>query len=417
MFRFIKKNRALSICFCFSFSFCIFFILKLNSKEEFNYAYNWLNSLFQLSIGFIINFIFFITQIYIPQYRNDREANRCIGVRIDGIVNHMGELLSQLGTMYMGEYDEDKATSEYWLDVLRQINTNDRVGVLKSERLYSTSPNEESYFTVKEWIISSKFIKYSPKPLEKINEWTNGYFIYEFIDGVALKDFVDDYNLYSYSKNDITKNYFKFLTLLKIFEKLIELVGYFHQENIVLNDIHPDNIIITNMLELYFVDLENSYLSNESPLVGIYNDICLEKWNYIEGKKADCYKIANLILFLLGRLQLKGERDSKIDNIKELLLQKGIDTNIDILIKYLFSDEPDIFTSKKIFSNIYVRKNKEKKIDAWINTELLPLSNQEFFNLLESRVIFSVTTNTTSAEILTLFNNFRDFGFEFELVG
>lgn len=154
MVRFIKKNRALSICFCFSFSFCIFFILKLNSKEEFNYAYNWLNSLFQLSIGFIINFIFFITQIYIPQYRNDREANRCIGVRIDGIVNHMGELLSQLGTMYMGEYDEDRATSEYWLDVLRQINTNDRVGVLKAERLHSTSPNEESYFTVKEWIIS-----------------------------------------------------------------------------------------------------------------------------------------------------------------------------------------------------------------------------------------------------------------------
>lgn len=264
----------------------------------------------------------------------------------------------------------------------------------------------------KEWIISSKFIKYSPKPLEKINEWTNGYFIYEFIDGVALKDFVDDYNLYFYSKNDITKNYFKFLTLLKIFEKLIELVGYFHQENIVLNDIHPDNIIITNMLELYFVDLENSYLSNESPLVGIYNDICLEKWNYIEGKKADCYKIANLILFLLGRLQLKGERDCKIDNIKELLLQKGIDTNIDILIKYLFSDEPDIFTSKKIFSHIYVRKNKEKRIDSWINTELLPLSNQEFFNLLESRVTFSVTKNIISAEILALFNNFRDFGLE-----
>ena len=80
------------------------------------------------------------------------------------------------------------------------------------------------------------------------------------------------------------------------------MVEYFHNENIVLNDIHSDNILITEMLDLYFIDLENSYQSSESPTVGIYNDICLKKWNCIEGKKADCYKVANLMLFLLGRL-------------------------------------------------------------------------------------------------------------------
>ena len=54
------------------------------------------------------------------------------------------------------------------------------------------------------------------------------------------------------------------------------MVEYFHKENIVLNDIHSDNILITEMLDLYFIDLENSYQSSESPTVGIYNDICLK---------------------------------------------------------------------------------------------------------------------------------------------
>ena len=96
---------------------------------------------------------------------------------------------------------------------------------------------EKREFREREWELSKKLTQYIPKSHENINEWTNGYFIYEFIDGYTLKDFVDDYNLYSYSSSDIMKNYSNFLTLLRIFEKIIEVVEYFHKENIVLNDI------------------------------------------------------------------------------------------------------------------------------------------------------------------------------------
>ncbi|MBR2674791.1 MAG: hypothetical protein IKE52_04980 [Mogibacterium sp.] len=54
----------------------------------------------------------------------------------------------------MGKYDEDSATREYWLEVLRRINIDDRVRVLNPIRLTYTSPGEESYFTVREWFQS-----------------------------------------------------------------------------------------------------------------------------------------------------------------------------------------------------------------------------------------------------------------------
>ena len=268
---------------------------------------------------------------------------------------------------------------------------------------------EKREFREREWELSKKLIKYIPKSLENINEWTNGYFIYEFIDGYTLKDFVDDYNLYSYSSSDIIKNYSNFLTLLRIFEKIIEVVEYFHNENIVLNDIHPDNMMITKMLDLYFIDLENSYQSSESPIVGIYNDICLKKWNCIEGKKADCYKVANLMLFLLGRLHLREEEDLKTNKVKELLLQKGIVTNIDVLINYLFSDNPDILIAKKIFSNIYAERQKETKITS-SSTAFIPLSDEEFLNLLESRFDFTESIDIISDESLDIFDSFNTYG-------
>ena len=48
---------------------------------------------------------------------------------------------------------------------------------------------EKREFREREWELSKKLIKYIPKSLENINEWTNGYFIYEFIDGYTLKRF------------------------------------------------------------------------------------------------------------------------------------------------------------------------------------------------------------------------------------
>lgn len=66
----------------------------------------------------------------------------------------MRELFSQIGEKYMSEYDENNITDEYFLTLLKKININDRVRVININRAYSNYFDEESYFTVKEWIVS-----------------------------------------------------------------------------------------------------------------------------------------------------------------------------------------------------------------------------------------------------------------------
>ena len=151
---FIKKNRIIFLCFCVATCICIIYVRTLDQKEWFPHAGDWFSLLFQLSVGFIINFIFFVTQIYIPQYKHNREANRCIHIRINEIVGHMREIFSQLGKKYMGTYDENNVTDEYCYELLKKINVNDRVVVLNVRRTYSPIVNEDAHFTVKEWIIS-----------------------------------------------------------------------------------------------------------------------------------------------------------------------------------------------------------------------------------------------------------------------
>ena len=154
MKEFIAKNKIIFSCFCVATLIGVVYILTMDQEEWFPYAGDWFDLIFQLSVGFIINFIFFVTQIYIPQYKQNREANRCIYIRINDIVSHMRELLSHLGNKYMETYDENNATHEYWYELLKKVKTNDRIGVLNVKRAYSPRVDENAHFTVKEWIIS-----------------------------------------------------------------------------------------------------------------------------------------------------------------------------------------------------------------------------------------------------------------------
>lgn len=154
MCRFIKKNLMLTICFVIALVICIIHVFILNNEGGISHTNKWFNLLFQLSIGFIINFIFYLTQIYIPQYKHDKEANKCVGVRVNEVADHMREIFSQLGIIYMGEYDESRVNNEYWLDLLKKINIDDKVRVINPSRFYSASQSEEAHFTVREWILS-----------------------------------------------------------------------------------------------------------------------------------------------------------------------------------------------------------------------------------------------------------------------
>ena len=146
----------------------VLYIYSMDKAECFPHAGIWFNVLFQLSIGFIINFVFYITQVYIPQRKLTLQANNCIRARIQEIAHRMNEIFLELGKKYIGEYDENCITSEILLNALRKINFNDRISVLYPSRLNLGKIDDNSYFTVKEWILTRiEFIEHDTDALFK----------------------------------------------------------------------------------------------------------------------------------------------------------------------------------------------------------------------------------------------------------
>lgn len=173
MKQFLKSNKTISVCFGISILVCFLYILSLDKKEWFPHAGDWFNLLFQLSVGFIINFIFYVTQVYIPQYKQKMEVSRCIEIRIAEIVGHMREIFLHLGKKYMGNYDEDKISDEYMLELLRKMNTYDRIDVLNGSRTCSSGVSDEMYLTVKEWIITR--IQFVENEIDKLMKYYAPY--------------------------------------------------------------------------------------------------------------------------------------------------------------------------------------------------------------------------------------------------
>ena len=151
---FQRKNSILFWSFWGATGICISYILTLHVTEWFSGADAWFNLLFQLAVGFIINFMFYITQVYIPRYKQNMKVNRCISYRISTIVQHMGSIFEELGKIYMNGYDKNSVTDKYLLDLLKKINASDMIQVFNPEKFRPKQDNSAAYFTVKEWIIS-----------------------------------------------------------------------------------------------------------------------------------------------------------------------------------------------------------------------------------------------------------------------
>lgn len=194
----------------------------------------------------------------------------------------------------------------------------------------------------------------TPKTLERVREWINDYYIYEDIRYQNLLDYASPMSLFTYSSDTPSENIDKFQHFLSLTKQLVHFIDYFHKRNIVLNDIHANNFIVSEDNRLHFIDLENSYENENDNLIGIYNEISLKEWNKLNGKLGDCHKFANLLLFLLGRLQIRSGEKYEARLTDDLLSRYGIKTNLSQLISYLLSDEASISVAKEMVENVRV---------------------------------------------------------------
>lgn len=152
MKQFIRNNREVFAFFCVSIIMVLLYLFT--PIDENNKTYKWFGFMGQLSIGYVINFAFFVTQVYIPRLKQCKLANECIQVRIKGIINNMQGIFTQLGCKYIDNYSEDRLTEETMQEMVRKLNLGDRISVINASRAYSPIFDEKSYFTVQEWILT-----------------------------------------------------------------------------------------------------------------------------------------------------------------------------------------------------------------------------------------------------------------------
>ena len=145
---FIKRNTLISAFFIISIVIITSYYLTLDLPELFRGAEQWFNLLFQLSVGYIINFMFYITQVYVPNNKRDSIARRNVSMRLKQIIKNMRNSLSSLAEFYLDGHTGTDYTAEE-LSSLLQLRFSDKVKVLNANR---TTRENMVYFSVREWL-------------------------------------------------------------------------------------------------------------------------------------------------------------------------------------------------------------------------------------------------------------------------
>ena len=125
------------------------------------------------------------------------------------------------------------------------------------------------------------------------NNETYYYIIMEYVKGFTLFQ----YKIYKY------KNHIKRKTFVKLFYNIVKGINYLHSKNIIHNDLHSSNIIITKKTNIKIIDLGN------------YKHINKNNKKYELYIKREIYNIGDIVEFLYTIVLPK----EKIDLIKEII--------------------------------------------------------------------------------------------------
>lgn len=180
MINFIKNNTFIFVCFLFAIVIIWLYIQTMNIMEWFPHAGDWFQVLFQLAIGFVVSFIFYVTQVYLPRRKFIAKINQCISARIQEIVSWMNEIFVQLGKIYIANFDEEKLTNECCMNILLSLHVYDRVQLINPSRLNLGCVGDEARFTVKEWMMES--VKNIELNIDKLLKYYSPYVTPELME-------------------------------------------------------------------------------------------------------------------------------------------------------------------------------------------------------------------------------------------
>lgn len=117
-----------------------------------------------------------------------------------------------------------------------------RPNILAFEGLNSEELRRKEFF-ISKLLNSNHFLR----PVKSFRYWINNYYVYKFVKGKTLRDFQSKLFLF----DDLTAE--KLMVLKKIVYQLICILEEAHRKNIVLDDIHPDNFLVSDDNEIFLL--------------------------------------------------------------------------------------------------------------------------------------------------------------------
>ena len=143
---FFKEYPYLCCTAVVSFIYAVYYSVALYSLND-SICHRLLVLLYQLSIGIVINGIFFFTQVYLFRKKKRKYIDGYILKSIDRIENYISQLFNNLDVIYKVRQGNCYTKPEL-LTLLQKTNFKDYVHVIRPDRAHQNN----KYYSVREYI-------------------------------------------------------------------------------------------------------------------------------------------------------------------------------------------------------------------------------------------------------------------------
>lgn len=173
MKRFIIKNKLIFFGFIISIIIIVAYVLSEDEKEWFSHAGESFNVISQFAIGFVINFGFYVLQVYLPSIAHNKTVEDCIVKKLNSITLNMREVFDKLGELYIPDYVSNMCLDEeQLLDMLKKLDFNNHVSKI--------NPVKGIEYTTKELLlINMGFVE---QEIEQLFSYYTPYISAELMD-------------------------------------------------------------------------------------------------------------------------------------------------------------------------------------------------------------------------------------------
>lgn len=121
---FIERNKTLSWMFIFATIIILSYYLTYDMPEIIPGIEKWYNLLTNLCIGVVINFFFFLFQVYIPGLKDEGKSFLQIKPRLQKLGNNLQELIFILDC-YVEGWDQDRIIVQNKVVFFKQANSQE----------------------------------------------------------------------------------------------------------------------------------------------------------------------------------------------------------------------------------------------------------------------------------------------------